>query len=401
MKQLKIPAVFMRGGTSNATIFKANDLPADRALWPEIFRAAMGSPDPFGRQLNGMGGGISSLSKICVIGPPSRDDADIDYTFAQIGVRNEIVGFSSNCGNMSSAVGPFAVDEGMVAASGSSAKVRIHNTNTSKIIVSQFALDDGLASVDGDYVMPGVADPGDRVRLDFLEPGGAITGKLLPTGNVMDVIDVPGIGEVEVSIVDAANPTAFFDAAVVGLQGTELSADIDAMPDVMAKLEAIRRHAGVLAGIAGSVEEMATQTSAIAPGMVVSPRDAMTLTGETVPADEGDVVVRIVSVGNVHRALPATRTICTAVAARIEGTVVHRCTRPSDDPTADLRLVHPSGVTVLAASVHKRGGEWFAEYGTIYRTQRRLFEGYVYVPASKVPGLVDLTRQQAPVSALG
>ncbi len=197
MKQLKIPAVFMRGGTSNATIFKANDLPADRALWPEIFRAAMGSPDPFGRQLNGMGGGISSLSKICVIGPPSRDDADIDYTFAQIGVRNEIVGFSSNCGNMSSAVGPFAVDEGMVAASGSSAKVRIHNTNTSKIIVSQFALDDGLASVDGDYVMPGVADPGDRVRLDFLEPGGAITGKLLPTGNVMDVIDVPGIGEVE------------------------------------------------------------------------------------------------------------------------------------------------------------------------------------------------------------
>jgi 2-methylaconitate cis-trans-isomerase PrpF len=173
MKQLKIPAVFMRGGTSNAIVFKEQDLPEDRALWPEIFRAAHGSPDPFGRQLNGMGGGISSLSKICVIGPPSRDDADVDYTFAQIGVRDDAVGFKGNCGNMSGAMGPFAVDEGFVNVDGPKAKIRIHNTNTQKIIVSQFDMDDGLAGVDGDYIMPGVADPGNKVRLDFLEPGGA------------------------------------------------------------------------------------------------------------------------------------------------------------------------------------------------------------------------------------
>jgi 2-methylaconitate cis-trans-isomerase PrpF len=290
-------------------------------------------------------------------------------------VRNELVSFASNCGNMSSAMGPFAVDEGLVAVSGSSAKIRIHNTNTNKIIVAQFELDEGLASVDGDYIMPGVADPGDRVRLDFLEPGGAITGKLLPSGQVVDVMDVPGVGEFEASIVDAANPTVFVDAAVVGLEGTELPADIDAMPEVMAKFEAIRRHAGVLAGLAASPEAMAKQMSAMSPGIVCSPRAALTLTGESVSADGGDVIARIVSVGNVHRALPATRSICTAVAARIEGSVVHRVTRHTDAPRSDLRLVHPSGVTVLAASVQQRDSEWFAEYGTIYRTQRRLFEG--------------------------
>jgi hypothetical protein len=161
------------------------------------------------------------------------------------------------------------------------------------------------------------------------------------------------------------------------------------MPDVMARLEAIRRQAGVLAGIAQTAQAMAAQPSAMSPGIVTRPQQAPTLTGETVPADDGDLVVRIVSSGNVHRALPATSSICTAVAARIEATVVHRSTRHSDDPKADLRLVHPSGVTVLAASVQLRDGEWYAEYGTIYRTQRRLFEGVVYVPASKVPGLAQ------------
>jgi 2-methylaconitate cis-trans-isomerase PrpF len=180
MKQIKIPAVFMRGGTSKAIVFKQQDLPADRALWPEIFLAAQGSPDPFGRQLNGMGGGISSLSKICVIGPPSRNDADIDYTFAQVGVRDSSVGFASNCGNMSSAMAPFAVDEGLVKMEGTKATVRIHNTNTNKIIVSHFDMDEGFAAVDGEYVMSGVAEPGAKVRLDFLDPGGAITGWMLP-----------------------------------------------------------------------------------------------------------------------------------------------------------------------------------------------------------------------------
>ena len=209
MKQLKIPAVFMRGGTSNAVVFHAKDLPRDRAQWDEIFLAAIGSPDPYGRQLDGMGGGVSSLSKVCVVGPSSRPDADIDYTFAQVQVKEAKVDYGANCGNMSSAMGPFAVDEGLVKVSGQDALVRVHNTNTKKIIWSRFPLDDGLAAVDGDLAIPGVAGTGAPVKLEFREPGGATTGKLLPTGNVADTLDVPGFGKFRVSMVDAANACVF------------------------------------------------------------------------------------------------------------------------------------------------------------------------------------------------
>ena len=204
MKQLKLPAVFMRGGTSNAVVFHAGDLPRDRAQWDEIFLAAIGSPDPYGRQLDGMGGGVSSVSKVCVVGPSTRPDADIDYTFAQVQVKKAEVDYSANCGNMSSAMGPFAVDEGLIKVSGREAIVRIHNTNTKKIIQARFNMDEGLSEVDGDLAIPGVSGTGSPVRLEFLQPGGATTGKLLPTGNVTDVLDVPGVGKLTVSMVDAA-----------------------------------------------------------------------------------------------------------------------------------------------------------------------------------------------------
>ena len=182
MRQNRLRAVFMRGGTSKALMLHRADLPADQADWAPIFLAAIGSPDPNGRQLDGMGGGVSSLSKVCVIGPPSREDADVDYTFAQISVGAAVVDYASNCGNMSSAVGPFALDEGLVPMpNGREAVVRIHNTNTRKIIVSRFAVDDGAAAVDGDLTLDGVSGSGAPIRLDFQDPGGARTGKLLAT----------------------------------------------------------------------------------------------------------------------------------------------------------------------------------------------------------------------------
>src|ERR1700710_125788 len=208
MPLLTLPAVFMRGGTSRAIMFHQKDLP-DRATWDPIFLGAMGSPDPNGRQLNGMGGGISSLSKICVLAPSDRADADVDYTFAQIQIREAAVDYRGNCGNMSSAVGPFAVDEGLVRPNGDTAVVRIFNTNTSKIIRSTFPLEHGKAAVDGTMEIPGVAGTGAPVRLDFLTPGGAVTGKLLPTGHVVDRLQMPGLGAIEVSMVDAANPCVF------------------------------------------------------------------------------------------------------------------------------------------------------------------------------------------------
>ncbi len=219
MKQIGLRAVFMRGGTSKAVMFRADDLPRDRERWAPIFLGVIGSPDANGRQLDGMGGGMSSLSKVCVIGAPTRPDADVDYTFAQVSVRSATVDYSGNCGNMSSAVGPFAVDEGLVKANGAEAVVRIHNTNTQKLIVARFAMDDGRAAADGDFALPGVAGTGAPVRLEFLEPGGAGTGRLLPTGNVIDRLDVAGLGIIEVSMIDAANPCVFVAAESLGMTG--------------------------------------------------------------------------------------------------------------------------------------------------------------------------------------
>lgn len=387
MRQHKIPATFMRGGTSKAIVFNRKDLPEDRAEWDAIFLAALGSPDPNGRQLDGMGGGISSLSKICVVGPSSRPDADVDYTFAQVAVDRGIVGYGANCGNMSSAIGPFAIDEGMVEADGSEALVRIYNTNTKKIIHSRFALDDGMAAVEGDFKLPGVGGTGAPVRLEFREPGGAGTGKLLPTGNVVDRIEVPGLGPVEASLVDAANPCVFVLAETAGVTGTEGPAAIDGMKDVMGRLESVRARAAVLMGIAKTPDE-ATRKSPSIPfvGMVAPPQDAVTLAGAHLSAADGDLTARMVSSGNTHRALPLTGALCTAVAARIEGTLVHRITKPAADPAADIRILQPSGVLAVACTVRKSNtdGGWVAEQAAVYRTQRRLFEGRVLVPLSRL-----------------
>ncbi|MDH3703913.1 MAG: PrpF family protein [Alphaproteobacteria bacterium] len=385
MKQRRIPATFMRGGTSNAIVFKDSDLPSDRALWDKIFLAAMGTPDPNGRQLNGMGGGISSLSKVCVVGPPSHPDADIDYTFAQIGVQQESVGYAANCGNMSAAMGPFAVDEGIVSVEGSKAMVRIHNTNTKKIIHAHFDMDDGSAAVDGDYELRGVAGTGSPVTLEFRNPGGAATGKLLPSGNVTDTLDVPGVGTIEVSLVDAGNPVIFVEAAALGMEGTELPADIDANSELMTRLEAIRRHGAVRMGIVERPED----TIPVMPfvGFVAPAKDAKTIADETLRADQGDVTARILSSGNTHRALPLTCSMCTTVASRIEGTLVHRNTKPTDNPRDDLNIMQPSGILTVASNVFLKGNDWHAEFGATYRTQRRMFDGFVYVPASRVPEL--------------
>ena len=387
MKQIRIPAVFMRGGTSNAVVFNARDLPADRAQWDDIFLAAIGSPDPYGRQLDGMGGGVSSLSKVCVIGPASRPDADIDYTFAQVQVKEAKVDYGANCGNMSAAMGPFAVDEGLVKVSGGEALVRVHNTNTKKIIWSRFPIDDGLSAVDGDLAIPGVAGTGAPVKLEFREPGGATTGKLLPTGNAADMLDVPGVGKVRVSMVDAANACVFVRAADLGIKGTELPEEIDANAGLLKALEAIRVAASVAMGVMKTPEEAARRKSVPFVGFVSGPQDAKTLTGEALAATGVDLTGRMMSNGQPHRALPLTCTLCMAVAARIEGSVVHQAARPAQNPESEIRIAMPSGVLTVAATVRKLEGQWHAEQGAFYRTQRRMFEGQVLVRASRVPGL--------------
>ncbi len=372
------PAVFMRGGTSKAIMFHASDLP-ERAAWDPIFLAAIGSPDPYGRQLDGMGGGVSSLSKVCVLAPSARADADIDYTFAQVQIRDARVDYGGNCGNMSSAVGPFAVDEGLVAASGDTATVRIYNTNTKKLIHATFPLRDGRAREDGDLAIPGVAGTGAPIRLDFLSPGGATTGKLLPTGQVREWLDVPGSGRIEVSLIDAANACVFLRAAELGLTGTELPDAIEADAALLTRLEAIRRAGSVAMGIAPDPESAGRIRGVPFIAFVAPPLPARTLTGEALDPGGIDLTARAMSNGQPHRALPLTISLCTSVAAKIEGSLVAEAARAGDGP---IRLGMPSGVLTVAAEVRHGADGWEAQSGGFFRTARRLFDGRVWVPGA-------------------
>jgi 2-methylaconitate cis-trans-isomerase PrpF len=365
MSQQRIRAVYMRGGTSRCLVFHDRDLPAPGPERDRILLAALGSPDPYGRQLDGLGGGISSLSKACIIGPSTHPGADVDYTFAQVEIKTPSVDYRGNCGNCSSAVGPFAIDEHLVTAIEGETLVRIHNTNTKKLIVAHVPVSDGEAAVTGDFELPGVPGKAARIALDFIEPGGAVSGKLLPTGKPRDRVD-----GVEVSLVDATNPMVFVRAADLGLTGTETPSAIDADRDLSARLEAIRVAGAERMGVPGS--------NAVPKIAVVAPRAAFNaLDGERYDAATVDVIARVMSMGSCHRAFALTAAMCVAVAARIKGTVVHEV---SGDVSGDVRLGHPSGVLPLDADVSARAGAPHAERVTVYRTARRLMEGFVRIP---------------------
>ena len=365
MSQQKIRAVYMRGGTSRCLVFHQLDLPPAGAARDRVLSGALGSPDPYGRQLDGLGGGLSSLSKACIIGPPTHPGADVDYTFAQVDVRSPVVDYQGNCGNCSSAVGPFAIDERLVKAAEGKTIVRIHNTNTTKLIVAHVPVRNGDAAVDGDFELAGVAGRGARITLDFLDPGGAGTGRLLPTGNPREEVD-----GVAASLVDATNPMVFVRAEDLGLSGTETPQAIDGDRMLSARLEAIRVEAGKRMGVPGSaaVPKIA---------MVAPPVPFTALDGAHYKGDAVDVVARVISMGTCHRAFALTAAMCLAVAARIDGTVVREC---AGDAAGDLRLGHPSGVLPIDAGVKLRDGAPWAERVTVYRTARRLMEGFVRVP---------------------
>lgn len=381
MPQTPVRAVYMRGGTSRAIIFRPEDLPKNKADWDPVFLAAIGSPDPNGRQLNGLGGGISSLSKIAVVGPSTRPDADVDYTFGQVAVGEPLVQYRANCGNISSAIGPFAVDEGLVQTDGATARVRVHNTNTGKIIVAQFPVVGGKAAVEGDFHLDGVAGPGAPIRLSFLEPGGAATGRLLPTGNARDTLEVEGVGRIDVSLVDAANPTVFVDAAALGFTAAEHPDALASDPKALALFEGIRVAAAVRMGIVADEDEARTRTRNLPiVSLLAAPGEAATLKGGCLSPADMDIMTRMISAGQPHRATPLTAAMCLAVAVRIPGTVASELAAPGRDPEADIRVAHPSGVIPVAASVEAEDGAAFAREAVVYRTARRLMEGAVLVP---------------------
>ncbi|MGE8125523.1 2-methylaconitate cis-trans isomerase PrpF family protein [Methylobacterium sp. NPDC080182] len=373
-----LPAVFMRGGTSKALMLHRRDVPGDLAAWEPAFLSAMDSPDPFGRQLNGMGGGVSSVSKICVVERSARPDADIDYTFVQVVVRDGRIDLSGNCGNMLAAVGPFAVDEGLVDVPDGPVRLRIFNTNTRKLIVAGFAAAGGRSVYRGDLAIPGVTGTGAPIQLDFLDPGGATTGRLLPTGAVRQWLDVPGLGAIEASLIDAANACVFVRAADLGLAGTELPAALEAVPGLLDRLARIRRAGSVAMGIAPDLEAAARVVHVPFVGLAAPPQDSGSLSGATIRAAETDLTARVISNGVPHQALPLTATLCLAVAARLEGSLVHEAARSTE---AVLRVGMPSGILTADAAVTRGADGWRAERGAFFRTARPLMRGAVFYDA--------------------
>jgi 2-methylaconitate cis-trans-isomerase PrpF len=322
--QASIRAVIMRGGTSRGIFFRDEDLPVDPEARTWTILAAFGSPDPYRRQIDGLGGATSLTSKAAIISKGTQPGIDVNFTFGQVSIEQPLIDMRGNCGNISAAVGPYAIDEGLVACQEPVTQVRFLNTNTGKLIVVHVPTRNGRFEPEGDYAIAGVPGTGSKIVLDFLDPGGAITGKLFPTGQVREILHVPGIGHIEVSIVDAANPLVFCRCEDFGLSGREMPEQLDANQELLLRIAATRAAAGVAIGLADSIEE-ATHSVPSVPkiAFVRRPCSYLQLDGELREAEDCDLVARIMSMGHLHRAYALTGAICTAVAAQIPGTLVH------------------------------------------------------------------------------
>ena len=376
MPERSTPAAFYRGGTSKAVFFRTEDLPAEPAERDRLLLHVLGSPDPYGRQLNGLGGGISSLSKAMWVERSRRKDADVDYTFAQVSVDKPEVDYSANCGNMTSAVGPFAVDQGIFPVDDGEATVRLYNINTDVVVHARFAVAAGRAVSEGDLEIPGVAGTGAPIRLAFQAPLGGLAASALPTGNARDVLDVEGVGEVEATIAAAAALCVFVKADDFGVGGAEPPAVLDDDRDLMEKLDAVRRTAAVAAGLCGRPEDAPEGSPKAA--LIAGPGPFTALDGRQFRAAESDIAVRMESMGNIHRAVPLTGAMCLAAAARMSESLAAELSTAEAD--ADLRIANPSGVLTMNADVRRTDTGWHVASTTALRTFRRLMDGRVYHP---------------------
>lgn len=376
MKMLR--CVIMRGGTSKGVYFHENELPKDTELRDKIILDVFGSPDV--REIDGLGGADVLTSKVCIIGPSNRDDADVDYTFGQVIVDKPIVDPSINCGNLSSGVGPFAIDEGLVKAVEPFTKVRIYNTNTKKVLIANVPVKDGKAVVAGDYHIDGVPGTGAKIELDFAATAGTVRGTLLPTGKVKEKLKIDELGEIEVSIVDAANPTIFAYAEDIGIQGTERFPELISNAEIWRKAELVR---GVAAEMLGFVKDRKNSSieNPAAPFSVFITRasDYISYSGQVIKAEEMDFRGILWAAREVSKAYAVTGTICTGAAAMTEGTIVNELLSEKALKSGVVRIGHPSGIIEVQVDVKKEAGEFKLKKAIVYRTARRIMEGYVYL----------------------
>jgi 2-methylaconitate cis-trans-isomerase PrpF len=378
--QKRIPAVLMRGGTSKGLFFHEKDLPAEPRLRDQVILAAYGSPDHYKRQIDGTGGALSVTSKVAIINLSPSPDYDVVYYFGQVSIDRPIVDVKGNCGNMSAAVGPFAVDEGLVKAVEPVTQVHIHQKNTNKLIVAEVPVKDGKFNAAGDYTIDGVPGTGSRILLRFVDPAGAVTGKLFPTGNRRDRFDISGLGAVEVSCIDAANPFVFVRAESLGLSGTETE-ELERRSEIKSMLEAVRCRAAVRLNISASEEEATRRSQAVPKVALVSAPKAYTaLSGRAIEPHEVDLLARMMSMGTLHRSYAVSGAVATAGAAMIPGTVVSDLLPENARGRDLLRIGHPGGVIDVGAVIESRAGEFIYREAVLGRTARRLMEGNVLVP---------------------
>lgn len=375
--------VLMRGGTSKAVFFNDNELPRDQVLRDKIILAVFGSPDP--RQIDGLGGADSLTSKLAIIGPPSRPDADVDYTFGQVAIAQSSIDYMGNCGNISSAVGPYAIEEGFVRATEPTTYVKIHNTNTKKIYVAEVPTLGGKPKVLGTFKIAGVPRSGAEIVMDMSGTAGTVNGKTLPTGNVRDYIRVAGLGEIAVSLVDVANPLIFVKAGDLGLAGTETAAQIDGNPKLLDVLETIRGIGAEMIGLAKSAATAIDESPAMPMVAFVAPPQSYHngLTGQEVNASSSDLLSRMMWMQVTHKTYSATAAVATGSAAVIPGTVVNEVIGPRLDMSV-LRIGHPGGVIPVDVRAEVHEGKTVVTRAAFSRTARRLMEGYAYVPGDVV-----------------
>ena len=388
--QAPIRATYMRGGTSKGVFFALDDLPVpareDAALRDRILLRVIGSPDPYGKQTDGMGGATSSTSKVVLVSPSVQPGHDVDYWFGQVAIDRPMIDWSGNCGNLSTAVGSFAVAQGLVKAPANGvATVHIWQANIAKTIIAHVPMQDGQVQELGDFELDGVTFPGAEVRLEFLDPGAEArecadtSAGMFPTGNLVELIAVPGYQSVEATLINAGNPTVFVDAAALGLTGTELQADVNGNAALLAHCEAIRAHAAVLMGLCSSMAE-ATAKRPHTPKLafVARPATYTASSGRQVSAGEIDLLARIVSMGVLHHAMTGTGAVAIATACAVPGTVPARLL--AGGSATGVRFGHPSGTLTVGAEAQLKDGEWVVSKAVMSRTARRLMSGEVWVP---------------------
>lgn len=375
---VKIPAVIMRGGTSKGVILRKCDLPQDSTLRDQIILRMFGSPDR--NQIDGLGGGTSLTSKLALVSPPSKPGAHIDYTFGQVSLEKNVIDYKVTCGNLLSAVGLYAAEEGYVTLTEPVTEVRIYNTNIDKIIVAEIPVENGMIKYEGDFSIAGVPGVSSRIMVNFLNSGGTFTNKTLPSGNAVDTVQLKDGRRFDISIVDCVNTIVFVRAADVGIQGTELPDSINGNIELLNTLEQIRIKGGILAGLIQPEETVSPATHSLPKIIVVNePLEYMTLTNEKIRPEEIDILSRYITMGSLHKAHAVGGALALVAACQIPGTIPQSLT---SSVGSGVRIGHPSGSMYAEAVVERTPTDWHIARAACGRTARRLMEGDAYIPAS-------------------